>query len=130
MISISDIKTVVRVNIPYDNGDMWNLGTRFSEDPTKFTIIFDGNVIPYIPYTEYEWKSPRWHGKQNPNEGWIRTNTVNDLDFMINQASSGESSKIMSAHNRTNLARKRTFHSKEQMVSQGTLTSLKGNKTR
>lgn len=27
-------------------------------------------IAPYMPYTNEPWISPRWNGKQNPNEGW------------------------------------------------------------
>lgn len=27
-------------------------------------------IAPYMPYTNEPWLSPRWNGKQNPNEGW------------------------------------------------------------
>ena len=27
-------------------------------------------IAPYMPYTNETWLSPRWNGKQNPNEGW------------------------------------------------------------
>ena len=30
----------------------------------------DGSIAPYAPYTNEPWISPRWHGNQNPNEGW------------------------------------------------------------
>lgn len=29
----------------------------------------DGNAY-YMPYTNEKWVSPRWHGKQNPNQDW------------------------------------------------------------
>lgn len=34
-----------------------------------FDIISD---IWYMPYTEEKWISPRWRGRQNPNEGWFK----------------------------------------------------------
>lgn len=30
-----------------------------------------GTMVDYAPYTDLKWEHPRWHGKQNPNEGWI-----------------------------------------------------------
>lgn len=41
----------------------------------KLTFNNDGFSIsisaPHTVYTEEEWLSPRWNGKQNPNQGWI-----------------------------------------------------------
>ena len=131
MISVSDIKTVVLVNAPFDKGNLYMNGIRFAEDATKFTITFDGNVVPYIPYTEFKWKHKRWKGKQNPNEKWIRRNTVNDLTHLINSASARESKLIMSRHVRTSQARQTIVNNKlEQMKSQGTVQSIKGNEMR
>lgn len=35
------------------------------------TLYVDDEIAPYVYYTEEPWISPRWHGKKNPNEGWI-----------------------------------------------------------
>ena len=87
--------------------------------------------MPYIPYTEFKWKHKRWKGKQNPNEKWIRRNTVNDLTHLINSASARESKLIMSRHVRTSQARQTIVNNKlEQMKSQGTVQSIKGNEMR
>ena len=123
MITLSEIRLIALANIPYDKGFMYMNGTRFSEDSTKFSIVYDGNAVPYIPYTEFVWKAKRWNGAINPNEGWIRNNTVNDLDHIINTAYNGEKSLIMKKHERTVVARAR-----ENKIAQGTLQSLKGNK--
>ena len=128
MITMSEIVTIVRVNTPYDTGYMYSNGVRFSEDATKYTILFDGNAVPYISYTEYEWVSPRWKGKQNPNENWIRVKTTNDLIYMINNATTNEKKRIMKHHERTILGRERALQDRNQMKSQGTLQSIKGNK--
>lgn len=31
---------------------------------------FDKGVAPYMPFTNEEWISPKWNGKQNPNQDW------------------------------------------------------------
>lgn len=123
MLKMSEIKNIVQANMPFDKGFMFMNGARYTEDETKFSITFDGNAVPYIPYTEYEWKSKRWNGKTNPNEGWIRNNTVNDLTLLINTATSREKRLIFSRHTRTAQAR-------ERMISQGILESVKGNMNR
>jgi hypothetical protein len=128
MITLAEIRTVVNVNVPFKTGFMYSNGTRFSEDAVKFSIVFDGNAVPYIPYTEYKWVHKRWKGAINPNEGWIRNKTVNDLCSIINQTSGREKSLIMSAHKRTLQARETLAREHNQMISQGTLQSIKGNK--
>lgn len=27
-------------------------------------------LAPYMPFTNEVWKSPKWNGKKNPNQGW------------------------------------------------------------
>jgi len=123
MISLSEIRTVVRANTPYKTGFLFDNGIRFSEDSTKFSITYDGNVVPYMGYTEGKWVHKRWKGAVNPNEGWIKNNTVNDLNLMINTATSSEKSAIKKKYERKNSVR-------EQLISQGNLQSLKGNVNR
>lgn len=31
---------------------------------------FNNGLAPYTPFTNEQWISPRWNGKQNPNENW------------------------------------------------------------
>lgn len=33
-------------------------------------IYINQDIAPYAPYTIEKWVSPKWNGKQNPNEGW------------------------------------------------------------
>jgi hypothetical protein len=38
----------------------------------KMAIIYiDEAIAPYMPFTNEPWISPRWHGRQNPNERWF-----------------------------------------------------------
>ena len=119
--TLSEIRTTVLSYIPYDQGFMFANGTRYSEDSTKYVIVYDGNAVPYIPYTEYKWISPRWNGAKNPNEAFIRNDTVNALSFLINQASGRQKNLIMAAN-------KRTVQARASQLSQGTLQTLKGNR--
>ena len=34
-------------------------------------IVGGSDVAPYAVYTNEPWISDRWHGKKNPNEGWL-----------------------------------------------------------
>jgi hypothetical protein len=128
MIKMSEIVTIVRANMPYDTGFMYANGTRFSEDATKFKITYDGNAVPYIPYQEYGFRHYISKKLITINQGFIRNNTVNDLNHLINVSSTNEKRRIMKHHERTNLGRERAMLDKGNMMSQGTLQSLKGNK--
>ena len=123
MITLSDIRYTVLNYIPYDKGFMYMNGTRFSEDDVKYTIIYDGNAVPYIPYQEYGFKHYRSKKLITVNKGFIQNDTVNALDFLINTASSREKSLIMAQS-------KRTVQARNNMLSQGTLQSVKGNMNR
>lgn len=35
---------------------------------------------PYMPFTNEKWISPKWNGKQNPNENWWN----NAIEFVMN----------------------------------------------
>lgn len=37
----------------------------------RFEITIGGHIAPYAVYTNEPWISDKWHGKKNPNEGWI-----------------------------------------------------------
>ena len=39
-------------------------------DRTKSSVILGNAYAPYALATNEKWTSPRWNGKQNPNEGW------------------------------------------------------------
>lgn len=61
---------------PIDTGNLRYNALRYEwEAPNIFVIYISGNgksgIAPYMPFTNEEWVSPRWHGKKNPNEGWF-----------------------------------------------------------
>lgn len=51
-------------------GNMAFNALRYQEEGGQFVIYMDESIAPYVPYTNEPWLSPRWGGKQNPNEGW------------------------------------------------------------
>jgi len=121
MITLSEIRLTVQNYIPYDKGFMYANGTRFFEDATKFSVIYDGNAVPYIPYQEYGFTHYRSGQFITVNQHFIQTDTVNALDYLINAATSNEKSLILAQS-------KRTIQARNNQLSQGTLQSLKGNK--
>jgi hypothetical protein len=123
MITMNEIRYTVQNYIPYDTGKMYIDGTRFSEDSTKFTIIYDGNAIPYIPYQEYGFTHYKSGKFITVNQGFIQNDTVNALNYLVNTATSREKSLILAQS-------KRTVEARNNQLSQGTLQSIKGNANR
>lgn len=121
MITMNEIRYTVQNYIPYDTGNMYINGTRFFEDATKYSVIYDGNSVPYIPYQEYGFKHYRSGKFITVNQGFIQNDTVNALDYLINTATSREKSLILAQS-------KRTVEARNNQLSQGTLQSIKGNK--
>ena len=56
--------------VPRDKGNMAFHALRFEADNSVIHISVDNDIAPYVPYTNEPWISPKWNGKQNPNEGW------------------------------------------------------------
>lgn len=57
---------------PYDTGNLRHNAIIIRPiNNRKVQIYIDDVIAPYVYYTNEPWVSPRWHGKTNPNEGWI-----------------------------------------------------------
>lgn len=56
--------------IPWDTGNMATNALRYQEEGDLFIVYLDESIAPYVPYTIEPWTSTKWHGKQNPNQGW------------------------------------------------------------
>lgn len=56
--------------VPYDTGNMALHALSYEINNNVIDIKIDPAIAPYVPYTNEPWLSPKWHGKQNPNEGW------------------------------------------------------------
>lgn len=123
MITMSEVKYTVLNYIPFDKGLMYRNGTSFSEDATKFSILYRGDIVKYIPYQEYGFTHYRSGKFITVNQFFIQNDTVNALDYLINSATSREKSLILAQS-------KRTVQARESMIAQGTLQTAKGNKNR
>ena len=65
---------------PIDTGNLRHNAIRFEMiDSKTFRIYVDEEIAPYMPFTNEPWLSPRWHGKQNPNELWWDEKAVNTV---------------------------------------------------
>lgn len=56
--------------VPRDTGNLAYNGITISVEGDFLIIEANPNIVPYIPYTNEPWISPKWKGKKNPNEGW------------------------------------------------------------
>lgn len=61
----------LRITSPIDTGNLRYNSIKYEfVDNKTFKIYVDEEIAPYMPYTNEPWISPKWNGKQNPNEGW------------------------------------------------------------
>ena len=44
--------------------------------PDTVEVKVDAAIAPYVVYTNEPWTSPKWNGRQNPNEGWFEKATL------------------------------------------------------
>lgn len=56
--------------VPYDTGNMALNALQVKVEGDTIDITVDEAIAPYVPYTNEPWLSPKWNGKQNPNQGW------------------------------------------------------------
>lgn len=56
---------------PIDTGNLRFNAMRLTFDSEGATIAIDQRIAPYMPYTNEPWVSPKWHGRQNPNQYWF-----------------------------------------------------------
>lgn len=50
-----------------------------------YKIYIEDEIAPYVYYTNEPWISPRWHGKKNPNEGWIDRGVMEVCQVIANE---------------------------------------------
>jgi len=69
---------IVQATSPYRTG---NLSRSF-----KIRLIEGGfeiyTDVSYMVYTEEKWISPKWRGRQNPNEAWFKETTEFIADYI------------------------------------------------
>lgn len=78
MISNNDFKAACELALeqfrslaPYDTGNLAMHAIRIEfPSPDECRIYVDETIAPYMPFTNEQWISERWHGRKNPNEGW------------------------------------------------------------
>ena len=60
----------LRSMVPRDTGNMAYNALRYELQNDVLDITVDPAIAPYVYFTNEPWVSPKWNGKQNPNEGW------------------------------------------------------------
>ena len=63
---------IAKQTTPIDTGNMrYNaLKIEFLDGGNTCHIYIDEDIAPYVFYTNEPWVSPKWDGKENPNENW------------------------------------------------------------
>ena len=66
-----DLQKYLRSVCPYDTGNMSETIRLEIVSPDECRVIIGGEPAPYAVYTNEPWIADKWHGKKNPNQGWI-----------------------------------------------------------
>lgn len=62
---------VMRKSTPIKTGNLrYNSLKVESLGGGTWRVFIDEDIAPYMPFTNEPWTSAKWHGAQNPNEGW------------------------------------------------------------
>lgn len=67
---IQTVEELRKDYVPRDTGNMAFDSLKYNVEGNYIVVYIDTNIAPYVPYTNEPWISPKWKGKQNPNEGW------------------------------------------------------------
>lgn len=89
-LAIKDAVSAVRWFIPVDTRNMQS--NSFKIEPLgnmRWKAFIDQKIAPYAPYVNEKWVSPKWHGRQNPNEGFWKEVFIMLAD-MISAATNGK----------------------------------------
>lgn len=84
---ISSIRAF-RAQVPIDTGNMrYNSVMLMRLSETRQILYINTNIAPYFKYVNGEWKSKKWNGKKNKNEGFFYRAAmayVEDLAYRLN----------------------------------------------
>lgn len=103
-LSLSDLRTIVDANKPFDTGYFFTFGNRYNETSQYKVAIYDLNTVPYIQFLE---EGTRFSEK---HKGFISQKTVGQINAGVQDMSKLE------ARNTT----QSTF------ISQGVMEHVKG----
>lgn len=84
----------LRDRAPKRTGNLAYNGVRLVFVSKKEALLYvDETVAPYMPYTNEPWLAERWHGKQNPNEGWF-DRAADGIAQMLNRLAGGKLKRV------------------------------------
>lgn len=67
----SEILDYLQSISPFDTGNLREQIKGLEIGENEYQISIGGPLAPYAVYTNEKWVSPRWKGRENPNEHWI-----------------------------------------------------------
>ena len=74
MVNVEQLKSElifsINANVPVRRGNLKASISSYNRSLNHFSVVV-GQNIKYAVYVEEEWLSPRWKGRQNPNEKWL-----------------------------------------------------------
>lgn len=87
---LSRCLSVFRSKTPIDTGNL-RYNSTVTQQYTAFghnvgIIYIEDEIAPYVYYTNEPWISPKWHGKKNPNEGWVDRAILAVVDEVAREA--------------------------------------------
>jgi len=92
------VLNIFSANCPYDKGNLLRaIKLEYHIDDMGFDIIIDKD---YMVYTNETWISPKWNGRNNPNERWFNDAFALATDY-IGRAISGNMNEDFSDLGRT-----------------------------
>lgn len=66
-----DVFKQITGRVPRDTGNLQMNGIEIQfPEPKTCVISINEEIAPYVFFTNEKWISPKWNGKQNPNEAW------------------------------------------------------------
>jgi len=107
MMTLEIMRQIVQNNMPFDTGFMFTFGARYNETNQYLVVYYDTIAVPYIVYNEEG-------ARGNPNKGFISVKTVNELNWVAANISSGAANEHLAQVNDVGKLR-------SSMIQQGVL---------
>lgn len=83
----------IQSRTPFDTGNLcystkikriqpnvWELYVEAGDDP--YLKDYTYGMAPYVPFVNEKWISPKWHGRQNPNENYWNKSVENAISML------------------------------------------------
>lgn len=81
---------ILKKHAPIRTGNLRYVSIKMERvNDNAFEIYVSVDIAPYVYCTNEKWISPRWHGKKNPNEGWVEA-AIDEILQMIAKETGGE----------------------------------------